>query len=181
MERTSIAEVVERCRNGSRSSFHELYGLYKDRMYSLCVRMLGNTEDAEDALQETFVRVFRNLGGFRGESSFHTWLYRIAANTCIELLRKRKLENGHERIDDPGHESTIQYDPEHTDDLRLFIEHALEKLPDGCRSVFILHAVEGFKHREIAGMLDISEGTSKSQLSLAKEHLRKQLLPFMEV
>ena len=181
VEKPSVTEVVNRCRNGSRSSFRELYELYKDRMYSLCVRMLGNTEDAEDALQETFVRVFRSLGSFRGESSFHTWLYRIATNTCIEHLRKRKREYSDECLDDPDQEITIPYDPEHTDDLKLFIEQALEKLPNGCRSVFILHAVEGFKHREIAEMLDITEGTSKSQLSLAKEHLRKQLLPSMEV
>ena len=181
IEKPSVIEVVNRCRDGSRSSFRELYELYKDRMYSLCVRMLGNTEDAEDALQETFVRVFRSLGSFRGESSFHTWLYRIATNTCIEHLRKRKREYSDECLDDPDQEISIPYDPEHTDDLKLFIEQALEKLPNGCRSVFILHAVEGFKHREIAEMLDITEGTSKSQLSLAKEHLRKQLLPSMEV
>lgn len=174
-------DVLESCKRGDRSSFRELYNLYKNRIYSTCHRMLGNAQDAEDAAQETFIKVFRSIGKFRGDSSIHTWIYRIAANTCIEHLRKRKNKPYHESIDDPDETSPTISDSGTPVSVRLIIEREIEQLTEGYKTVFVLHEIDGFKHREIAKMLNISEGTSKSQLSAAKAHLRKQLIPYLEV
>ncbi len=173
--------VVERCRQGDQSSFKELYDLYKNRIYTTSYRMLGNAQDAEEAAQDTFIKIFRSIKNFEGKSSIFTWMYRIAANTCIEYLRKRKSAPQQDSIDDPeGYIPDIPYD-DRSVTTRMIIEHEIELLPEGFKTVFVLHTIEGFKHREIAEILDISEGTSKSQLSAAKAKLRKQLLPYMEV
>ena len=178
---SSMSGVIKKCMKGDRSSFRELYRMYKDRLYSTCVRLLGNTEDAEDALQETFVKVYNNIGKFRGDSSINTWLYRIAVNTCIEHTRKWKHESHHESLDDPEIKAPSPAAKKEHIDMKLIVEKEIEQLPEGCRTVFVLHTIEGFKHKEIAEMLDISDGTSKSQLSLAKEKLREQLMPYREV
>ena len=181
MNGLSQQDIIDRCRSGEQSAYRELYEMHKNRIYSTCYRILGNAQDAEDATQETFVRVFRSIGNFRGDSSFTTWLYRIAVNTGVEITRKRKRHHYHESIDDPDTPETVLPGKREHIDSRIIMEGEIAQLPDGCRSVFVLHAIEGFKHREIAEMLDIKEGTSKSQLSLAKERLRNQLLPYMEV
>ncbi|MFC1608014.1 RNA polymerase sigma factor [Candidatus Latescibacterota bacterium] len=185
MESTMIdlsqQNTIDRCRSGEQTAYHELYEVHKNRIYSTCYRILGNEQDAEDATQETFIRVFRSIENFRGDSSFTTWLYRIAVNTGVEVTRKRKRHHYHDSIDDPDTPETVIPGKRDHVDSRIIMEAEIAKLPDGCRIVFVLHTVEGFKHREIAEMLDINEGTSKSQLSLAKERLREQLLPYMEV
>ena len=143
--------------------------------------MLGNRLDAEDVLQEIFIKVYKNISHFRGNSSFMTWLYRITVNTCIEHIKKRKKD-----------EKIVDIDPQDAnlpdlpgihpaENFRLIVENEIEKLPEGYKTVFILHAIEGFKYREIADILDISQGTSKSQFFQAKSLLRKKLFPYLEV
>lgn len=176
----SVKKIVRKCIDGDRESFRHLYDTYKDRVFSTCIRMLGNAQDAEDALQDIFVKVHKNISAFEGKSAFTTWLYRIAVNTCIEHLRKRK-DNDSVDIDVTTDTSLFVSSTGPSDNFRLIVDKEIMKLPEGYRSVFILHAVEGFKHHEIAKILDISTGTSKSQYYQARERLRKNLLPYLEV
>ena len=170
------SKLIQRCAEGDHDSFKGLYDLYKDRVYSTSVRMLGNLQDTEDAFQETFIKIFKSINNFKWKSSFSTWVYKITVNTCIENLRTRKKENN-VNID----EVRIMPSNKTSEDFRLIVEKAIKKLPEGYRTIFILHAIEGFKHREIAEILDISPGTSKSQYFQARAHLRKNLLPYLEV
>jgi len=177
---SSVSDIVKRCGEGNRGAYRELYDLYKNRIYTTAMRMLGNAQDAEEATQDVFIRIFNNIGSFRGDSSILTWMYRITVNTCIEYIRKRRKDNLTDSFDEPEsiHQPSVQ--PERVT-AQLILEHELEQLPEGCRSVFVLHSIEGFKHREIAEMMDITTGTSKSQLSTAKARLREKLLPYLEV
>jgi RNA polymerase sigma-70 factor (ECF subfamily) len=144
-------------------------------MKSVAMNLLGNTPDAEDAVQEAFLKLHRSLPGFKGESLLSTWLYRILVNTCYDMGRKRK------RRPEPAPEPDAQETPDppapasdHA--LRLTIERALDRLPEPQRSVFLLFEVEGFKHREIGEILDIPEGTSKHALFVAKRELQECIL-----
>lgn len=172
--------LIEACVRGDRISIRCLYDRYKDRLYATCIRMLGSVDDAEDALQDTFVRTFRYLPGFKYESSLSTWLYRIAINVCIEMLRKRSRAGETVSIEDHEHECMTP-PPGGPDNCKTIIDREIQNLPEGYKAVFVLHAVEGFKHHEIARMLDISTGTSKSQYYQARERLRKKLKPYLEV
>ncbi|MBN1293427.1 MAG: sigma-70 family RNA polymerase sigma factor [Candidatus Latescibacteria bacterium] len=184
MENSAISQpldIVERCKQGDRHSYKELYDLCKNRVYSTAIRLLGNAQDAEDAVQETFIKVFKNIHMFRGDSSVFTWIYRISVNICIEHMRKKKNVPYHDSLDDTEGDPVVVADTQNPVTARLIIEKEIEQLPEGFKTVFVLHTIEGFKHREIADILDISEGTSKSQLAAAKSRLREQLLPYLEV
>jgi len=173
-------ETISRCLAGDMSAFRLLYETHKDVLYNVALRMHRNEQDAEDSIQETFVLIFRSLGRFRGECRFSTWIYRILMNTCLTKLRKKSpsaeslegLENGRPgRF--PGGNGNIT--------AKMILEQEIANLPLGFRTVFVLREVEGFSHQEIAQMLDITEGTSKSQLFKAKRVLRDRLGPFMEI
>jgi len=173
--------VVDGCKNGDQNSCKELFELFKDRIYSTAYRMLGNAEDAEDATQDSFIKIFQNIQSFRSDSSLLTWTYKIAVNTCLDKLKSKKhreMEKSTEYTDDLAVDNR-------NDDKRglLFqvIEGEIYKLPKGSRTVFILYAIEGFTHDEVAKILNISQGTSKSQYFVAKALLRKKLLPYKEV
>lgn len=173
--------LIEACVRGEKASMKRLYDMYRERIFSTCVRMLRSVEDAEDALQDTFIRAFRYLPGFKGESSLSTWLYRIAVNICIEKLRKRGREGETVTIEDYMGECVASTSTDgSTERFNMIVEREIQKLPRGCKTVFVLHAIEGFKHEEIAHMLEISSGTSKSQYYQARERLRKNLLPYLE-
>jgi RNA polymerase sigma-70 factor, ECF subfamily len=137
--------------------------------------MVGRAE-AEDLLQEIFLTAHRKLGSYKGESSLGTWLFRLGANQCIDFLRSRGMrlsqmtETFEEAHDPGGHPTPVLGVID-----RLDLDRALSTLPPGSRSVFVLHDVEGFEHREIAGLLGISDGTSKSQLHKARMKLRSAL------
>jgi RNA polymerase sigma-70 factor (ECF subfamily) len=142
---------------------YQLYSLYSRAMFNICYRMVGHQEEAEDMLQEAFSYAFSKLGSFRFESSFGAWLKRIVVNTCINHLKKKRVELVYaEQHNDPEPEDdTVDYE-----EIRFKVEEvmkALEKLPEGYRVVFSLYLLEGYDHREIAGILGISESTSKSQ------------------
>ena len=169
-------ELAQRCGRGDQDAFEQLYRAHAGRLYSLIVRMVASTETAEDLLQEVFLNAYRKVSSFRGDSSLGTWLYRMAVNHCLDHLRGRqnKMARTTDSIEDDGIVEPAS--PLVTSAIqRLDLERAIARLPDGCRTAFVLHDVEGFQHHEIATMLGISEGTSKSQVHKARLKLRGML------
>lgn len=165
MKGISEQELIELCLNQDRKAQCELFMRYKDAMFTVLYRLTSNREDAEDALQEGFVKVFTKLYTWKGNSSIGSWMKTIFIRTAIEKLRNRFLWVD---IEDVTEEST-SLDENLTGEI---LEKAIGRLEDGYRSVFLLVEVEGYKHKEVATMLGISEGTSKSQLSRAKKKLQ---------
>ncbi|MDR3734503.1 MAG: RNA polymerase sigma factor [Acidobacteriaceae bacterium] len=172
------AEAIEAARNGDPDAFSKLYALHKRRVYTLCLRMLGNVSEAEDMTQEAFLHLFRKIGSFRGESAFSTWLHRLTVNLVLMHLRKKglqlvSLEETINPEDDAPKRDFGSRDPRLTGSVdRVTLERAVASLPPGYRLVFILHDVEGYEHNEIATMLECSTGNSKSQLHKARLKLR---------
>ena len=166
----SESRLIENCISGNRKSQKELYDMYAPKMFAICLRYTKNQMDAEDTLQEGFVKLYNNLHRFRGEGSFDGWVRRIFVNTAIEHIRKKNLNitNGE------GLENSIA--DKHKSALDNLYEKDIiktsMKLSEGYRTVFNLYAVEGFSHKEIANHLGITESTSKSQFSRAKAILR---------
>jgi RNA polymerase sigma-70 factor, ECF subfamily len=157
---------------GDSSAFERLYRAHVARIHSLTRRMLGSHE-ADEVTQDIFVRTWQKLGQFRGDSAFSTWLYRLAVNVVIERRRSFAIQRG--RIaDDPAALDHVTVAPPRAD-LTVDFEAAIEQLPPGAREIFVLHDVEGYKHREIAAMLDITTGTSKRQLHRARMLMRQHL------
>jgi len=155
--------------------FEELFKVHHRRVYAVCLRMIGNTAEAEDLTQEVFLQVFRKLETFRGESAFGTWLHRLTVNHVLMHFRKRRSRREQLTEDGEVPEQTIrgQYDPTSCHLLdRMALDEAILKLSPGYRAVFILHDVEGLQHLEIAEILGCSVGTSKSQLHKARLKLR---------
>ena len=167
--------LVDRCRSGDLAAFEELYRAHAGRLYSVALRLLGNAADAEDLLQEIFLAAHRKLDTFRGEAALGTWLYRLATNLCLDHLRSRAGRSSQitDALDDaPGlFDSATSTLAEQTV-TRMDLERALARLPEGCRAAFVLHDVQGLEHREVAEILGIAEGTSKSQVHKARLKLR---------
>jgi RNA polymerase sigma-70 factor (ECF subfamily) len=163
---------------GDERAFEQLYRQYSRRVYSLCLRILGNPADAEDITQEVFLQVYRKLKTFRGDSAFTTWLHRLTVNAALMHLRKSIVK--HEQAEADDHIKGIT-DARAKDEGgsplidRIAIERAVKELPPGYRTVFTLHDIEGYEHEEIARMLGISVGTTKSQLHKARMKLRRAL------
>jgi RNA polymerase sigma-70 factor, ECF subfamily len=176
------SDVLARAQAGDHQAFAQVYSLHKRRIYSLCLRMVGNVAEAEDLTQEAFLQLHRKIATFRGDSAFSTWLHRLAINVVLMQLRKKglsliSLDEAMEPTPDEGPSRSFG-----APDLtltgaidRLALERAVADLPTGYRLIFILHDVEGFEHNEIAGMLDCSIGNSKSQLHKARLKLRDAL------
>ncbi|HEX7051486.1 MAG TPA: RNA polymerase sigma factor [Longimicrobiales bacterium] len=165
------ADVLLSLRGDARA-FERLYRRHVARIHSLARRMLGDGE-ADEATQDAFIRAWNRLGTFRGDAAFGTWLYRVALN--VVLSRRASLARRRRRFvqDDAAMRTAEQTTAR--PDLRTDLEAALARLPAGAREVFVLHDVEGFKHDEIAGMLGVTRGTSKSQLHRARMLLRAEL------
>lgn len=176
--RAAEAALVERCRRGDAAAFEELYRTHAGRLFSLATRMVGNQADAEDLLQEIFLSAHRKLDSFRGDSALGTWLYRLATNLCLDYLRS-KAGRAHQITewleDEPGLADEGTRRAVDRAVSRLDLERALVRLPDGCRAAFVLHDIEGLEHREVAEILGIAEGTSKSQVHKARLRLRTLL------
>ena len=173
--RTADLELAARCRAGDADAFEELYRQHARRLFSLVVRMVGSAEDAEDLVQEVFLQAHRKLAGFRGESTLGTWLYRLTMNHCLDHLRGRqaKMSRATESLDDEDAAEPMAPAPAVPPAIsRMDLEKAIAALPPGSRAAFLLHDVEGFEHREIAAILGVSEGTSKSQVHKARLKLR---------
>jgi len=175
------SELVKRCKEGEQKSFKELFDMYKDKVFSTAVRMLGNSQDAEDTTQDIFIKIFKNINNYRGDSSLSTWIYKVTINTCLDNLKKRKKHEKDKSSDEIDDISSLPYGEIQPGTIHIIIEKEIQKLPEGYRTVFILHEIDGFKHEEIAKIMNITQGTSKSQLFKAKSILRKKLLPYMEV
>jgi RNA polymerase sigma-70 factor (ECF subfamily) len=168
----AVSDDVALAAAGDASAFERLYRTHVARIHSLTRRMLGS-HDADEVTQDIFVRTWQKLGQFRGDSQFSTWLHRLAINVVIE--RRRSFAIQRERItDDPLALDMVTVAPARAD-LTVDFEAAIDRLPAGAREIFVLHDVEGYKHREIASMLDITTGTSKRQLHRARMLLRKHL------
>jgi RNA polymerase sigma-70 factor (ECF subfamily) len=161
-----------RAAGGDTTAFERIHRRHAARIHSLCRRMIG-VEEADDAAQEVFVRAWRKLGHFRGEAAFGTWLYRLAVN--VILARRESAGTRRQRFGG-GDPATLQLAtrPQRVD-LQVDFEAAIARLPRGAREVFVLHDVEGYTHEEIAGMLNVTAGTSKSQLHRARMTLRQHL------
>jgi RNA polymerase sigma-70 factor (ECF subfamily) len=159
-------------------AFETIYKRHHRRVYSLCLRMVANATEAEDLTQEVFIQLFRKIGSFRGESAFTTWLHRLTVNHVLMHFRKRGVRL--EKTTEEGEIGEIQdflqagaERPRFVD--RIALDKAISELPPGYRTVFVLHDVEGFEHEEVANMLGVSVGTSKSQLHKARMRLRELL------
>jgi RNA polymerase sigma-70 factor (ECF subfamily) len=165
--------LIENCINGNRKSQKEFYDIFSGKMFYICLRYAKNEMDAEDILQDGFVKLFNNLQKFRGEGSFDGWVRRIFVNTAIEHLRRKKMNV----VDVEGLENSAV--SQNGDALDNMYEKDLmiitSTLSNGYRTVFHLYAVEGYSHKEIADKLGITESTSKSQYSRAKAILRDML------
>ncbi len=164
--------LVERARQADARAFETLYRSHVDRVYGLCLRMTGNVAEAEDCTQEAFIQAWSKLDKFRGDSTFATWMHRVAVNAVLGRMRKSRRE--HDRIQAVSELTTA---PETIGDGANMqdIEGALANLPSGARHVFVLHAVYGFSHDETGDMLGIAAGTSKAQLHRAKRLMMQQL------
>jgi RNA polymerase sigma-70 factor (ECF subfamily) len=168
--------LAGRCRAGDRDACEELYRRHAPRVLALARRMVGAGEDAEDAVQDVFLAVFRKLGSFRGESSLATWLYRLAMNVCLDRLRsrgtrERKVTDAFD-ADDGAHVGPPQPPGRLGPGAAIDLERAIAALPDAARAAFLLHDVEGFDHQEVGAILGIAEGTSKSQVHKARLRIR---------
>jgi RNA polymerase sigma-70 factor (ECF subfamily) len=157
---------------GDARAFERLYRVHAGRVHGLARRMMG-AEHAADLTQDVFVRAWEKLGTFRGESAFGTWLYRLAVN--VILNRRAARAGDRNRVDDP--EAVLDSVPakRRSTDLVLDFEGAVERLPEGARTVFVLHDVEGYKHEEIADWMGVTVGTTKAQLHRARMILRQHL------
>ena len=171
-------ELARRAGAGDIEAFEMLYHRHFRRVYSLCLRMLGNPTEAEDLTQEVFTHLFNKIGTFRGESAFTTWLHRMTVNQVLMYLRKRSTRS--ELTTEEG-ETPVQIvqgteNPNRMPIIdRIALEKAIAELPPGYRAALVLHDVEGYDHDEIARMLGVAEGTSKSQLHKARLKLRNIL------
>jgi RNA polymerase sigma factor (sigma-70 family) len=168
VERAAVARAVA----GDTSAFEGLYRDHVGRIHALARRMVG-PEEAEDATQDVFVRAWQNLHKFRGDSAFGTWLYRLGVN--VLLARRATQVKLHARFTADDDVGAARATPPRRVDLSVDFDAALDRLPVGARQVFVLYDVEGYTHEEIAGMLQISAGTSKSQLHRARMMLREHL------
>lgn len=168
------ARLVRRAQAGDTRAFEKLYRSHVGRVYAVCRRLAGNTGRAEDWTQDVFVQVWEKIGSYEGRSRFSTWLYRLATNRAIDGLRSEGRRNRRETsVEDP--ESWFEPGPAPRPEGRLDLEAAIASLPTVARMVFVLHDVEGYRHRDIAQMTGLAEGTSKSQLHRARGLLRERL------
>ena len=172
--------LLQRARDGDAAAERALYDAHVDRVYRLAYRMSGRDDLAQDFTQDAFIRAFGRLGDFRGDSSFGTWLHTIATSVILNGLRRakrfdgREAEYDEETLGPQGVAHARQAEP----DLKLRLHAAIAALPDGYRTVFVMHDVEGYTHEEIGAAMGIASGTSKAQLFRARQKLRTALADF---
>ncbi len=179
--------LIARAAKGDGAAFSELMAAHERRMYAVAFRLCGNHEDAQDCLQDAMIRVYRAISGFKGQSSFSTWVYRITTNTCLDELRRRKNKQNTslDSLLDAGWSPADEYDtPERhalQSEKRREIEQAIAGLPDDMRAAIVLRDVQGFSYDEIASMLGANVGTVKSRISRGREKLREKLSQTLEL
>lgn len=176
------AELIQRAKQGDSYAFQALYDKHRRRVYSLCLRMTANTAEAEDLTQEAFLQLYRKIATFRGESAFSTWLHRLSVNVVLMHLRKKSLPLVSLEETTQSSEEDAPKKDFGAEDLalagsidRLQLQKAVDDLPPGYRTIFVLHDIEGYEHNEIATIVGCSIGNSKSQLHKARMKLRDLL------
>jgi len=180
-EAASESQLIARAQQGDEEAFAALFQLHKRRVFSLCLRMTGDMAEAEDLAQDSFMQLFRKIGTFRGESAFSTWLHRLVVNVVLMHLRKKGIQKV--SLDETDNSQDEPVKREYGDDDRwllgsidrITLTSAIEQLPHGYKTIFILHDVEGYEHNEIAQIMNCSVGNSKSQLHKARLKLREIL------
>ena len=174
-ERTLIAGAAA----GDRSAARALYDAHVERVHRIAYRLCGDADMAEDLTQDVFIQLFRKLDQFRGESSFSTWVHRVALTVSLNAMRKVKRFRAREtEIDEAVHFE--QAEGEIEPDLRDRLKAAIDALPDGIRAALVMHTIEGYSHSEIGEALGIAEGTSKARVFDARARLKKALAPFLK-
>ncbi len=177
--------LIERCQSGDVGSFEQLIGTHQQYVYNIAFRMMGNEEDAKDAAQEALIKVFKNIGSYRHDSKFSTWLYRIVMNTCKDLLRKRKsnvisIDKGiatdegevQMEFEDPNASPVRDYERK---EVQETIQEAMEDLPEANKSVLILREIKDYSYDEISDILDIPVGTVRSRINRGRKMLADRL------
>ncbi|MFD1619023.1 RNA polymerase sigma factor [Thalassotalea marina] len=168
------SELVTRAQQGDQQAFHALYQLHHKRVYALCWRMLADKDSAEDVCQEVFVQLWQKIGNFRGESKFATWLHSVATNIVLGHLRKQK--NWLQRVFSIEEQRVEESNTPMSDHAELsLLDQKIQALPERARVVFVLFAIEGYRHEEIASMMKMAVGSSKAQFHRAKSLLREAL------
>ena len=166
-------DIIDQCSEGDRKAQYELYKLYSKAMYNVAARITNNEMEAEDVLQDSFVSAFKNISSYKGTASFGSWLKRIVVNNAINLVKKRRID--FESVDDYGEfDDRFEEDGglERQYDIRK-VKKGIELLPEGYKVVLTLYLIEGYDHKEIGGILGITESTSKSQFNRSKKKLRE--------
>jgi RNA polymerase sigma-70 factor (ECF subfamily) len=174
-------ELAQATAAGDEMAFEQIYRAHARKVYSLCLRMLGNPTEAEDVTQDVFVKLYRKIGTFQGDAALSTWLYRLTVNTVLMHLRRQQRKQKEQPMEGDSLQSlaedrSLNRRAEVSLIDRIALERAIAQLPTGYRAVLVLHDVEGYEHEEIARMLGIRVGTSKSQLHKARLKMRKLLL-----
>jgi len=175
--------LIARAKDGDEQAFEALYHAFERRVYLLCVRMTGDSTEAEDLTQETFLQIFRKISTFRNESAFATWLHRVAVNVVLMHHRRKRLQFVPFEPADVSQEEPVRREYGAEDRTlvglidRMLIQRAIRQLPEGRRAVLVLHDLEGYRHADIANLQDCSIGNSKSQLSRARWNMRALLQP----
>lgn len=188
LSQQEVARLVTAAKAGDKKAFGRLVEAYQDRIYGYLSRMLSDPDEAEDVAQEVFLRAYRSLGKFRGASSFHTWLYRIASNLAIDVARRRKRQDGAVySLDAPVEAGENEYEREIADDSRApdqmseqaevqaVVRQAVMELPEKLRDVVVLYELQGESYEDIADILQVPLGTVKSRLFNARGQLKKKL------
>ncbi len=175
------SRLIRRASDGDAGAFNTLMGMHERRMYAVALRMCSNPEDAQDCLQEAMLRIFRAISGFKAQSSFSTWVYRITMNTCLDELRRRK-NRPNTSLDDLVDAGWSPSDGEDTPERRAihaemhaYLQRFISELPEDMRAAVVLRDVEGYSYEEIAEILDTNVGTVKSRISRGREKLREKI------
>lgn len=172
----AVDDAVRRARAGDVDAFGIVYRVHAPAIHALCRRMSGNENDARELVQDVFVRAWEKLASFRGESALRTWLHRLGVNVILERLRATRRD-ALRFADDAGDVPAVGPALDRRLDARIDLAAALDRLPNGSRTVLVLHDIEGYSHEEIAAMTGIAPGTSRAQLWRARRHLSRVLDP----
>ena len=165
--------LIKACSNGDSKAFRKIYEIHSGTMYSICLRYMNNEDEAKDALQEGFIKVFKNISKFKFTGSFEGWMKRIFVNSSIELIRKRKMHLDVSELNSNELPLTAKIETGSMDAEKMMT--LVQQLPEGYRTVFNMFIVDGYSHKEISDYLDISQSTSKTQLFKARKQLREWL------
>lgn len=184
-------KLIKKCKAGDIDAFEQLIGGHQKRVYNIALRIMGNEEDAKDMAQEALLRAYRSIGGFKEQSAFSTWMYRIVTNVCLDEIRRRKNENvtvieniseteGGEALNASSKEDTPEKQYERLEQ-RQIIEAAIKELNEEYRSVIVLRDIQGFSYEEISVILQCSSGTVKSRINRARNILKDKLKSRLEL